>query len=486
MLDCGVIRDLKFSTYTFENNSQGKFMLSIMFGQSKYYSDALSENVKRGNRTKLENGWRPSRAPLGYLNDAVTRTIIPDPDRFPFVRQVFELILTGAASPRQITLMARDEWGFRTPKKRRRGGTPLVLSTIYKMLANPFYAGDILWGGRVYPGKHQAVVTHDEFARVQKLLKRDGQAQPSKHTFAFTGIIRCGSCGGMVTAEHKVNPYGSRYIYYHCARKGLGVRCPEPSIEVKSLEAQIASFLGTLFVDPQLEAWAIDELANETAATKELEASRIKSVSAAIDAIEKQLRELTGIRLRSLIDDEEFQGERRRLETEQACLKDRLAEHVSGNPIELFGDLVSFSKQAVEWFLQAESDGKRLIVKTALSNLVLTGKNLSIEAVKPFVALQVPAPILQMCGVVEAVHTSGGDSCGTHIRTTGKMTGACPENMKSLVREYLQGVTTVLADPAYGRVQANIARLRRMFDPLALPEAENGLVVKDKELSDRK
>ena len=61
LLDRGVLRDLKFSTYTYENNSQGKFMLSIMFGQSKYYSDALSENIKRGNQTKIAKGWRPSR-----------------------------------------------------------------------------------------------------------------------------------------------------------------------------------------------------------------------------------------------------------------------------------------------------------------------------------------------------------------------------------------------------------------------------------------
>ena len=33
LLDRGVLHDLKFSTYTYENNSQGKFMLSIMFGQ---------------------------------------------------------------------------------------------------------------------------------------------------------------------------------------------------------------------------------------------------------------------------------------------------------------------------------------------------------------------------------------------------------------------------------------------------------------------
>ena len=78
LLDQGVITDLKFATYTFENNSQGKFMLQIMFGQSKYYSDALSENVKRGNRTKIEKGWRPNMAPLGYLNDPVTRTIVPE------------------------------------------------------------------------------------------------------------------------------------------------------------------------------------------------------------------------------------------------------------------------------------------------------------------------------------------------------------------------------------------------------------------------
>ncbi|MDI2111373.1 MULTISPECIES: recombinase family protein [Bradyrhizobium] len=115
MLDCGVIRDLKFATYTFENNSQGKFMLQIMFGQSKYYSDALSDNVKRGNRTKIEKGWRPNQAPLGYLNDPDTKTIVKDPIQFPLIRAMFELMLTGSYAPKQIAVIARDEWGFRSP-----------------------------------------------------------------------------------------------------------------------------------------------------------------------------------------------------------------------------------------------------------------------------------------------------------------------------------------------------------------------------------
>lgn len=65
MLDKKVLKDLKFSTFTFENNSQGKFMLSIIFGYSKYYVDSLSENVKRGNRAKVAQGWRPNGAPIG-------------------------------------------------------------------------------------------------------------------------------------------------------------------------------------------------------------------------------------------------------------------------------------------------------------------------------------------------------------------------------------------------------------------------------------
>src|SRR5258708_25603371 len=127
MLDCGVIHDFKFATYTFENNSQGKFMLQIMFGQSKYYSDALSDNVKRGNRTKVERGWRPNQAPLGYLNHPATKTIVKDPVHFPLIRRIFELMLSGSKTPRQIAFIARNEWGFRTPNRKRTGGTPIAM-----------------------------------------------------------------------------------------------------------------------------------------------------------------------------------------------------------------------------------------------------------------------------------------------------------------------------------------------------------------------
>src|SRR5216684_2640723 len=109
LLNRQVLKDVKFATFSFENTSQGKFMLQIVFANSKYYVDSLSENVRRGNRTKVENGWRPNAAPIGYLNDKGTKTIKKDPDRFSIIRRMWDLMLTGSHSVRAIAEIAAHE-----------------------------------------------------------------------------------------------------------------------------------------------------------------------------------------------------------------------------------------------------------------------------------------------------------------------------------------------------------------------------------------
>jgi DNA invertase Pin-like site-specific DNA recombinase len=405
LLDQGVLHDLKFSTYTFENNSQGKFMLQIMFGQSKYYSDALSENVKRGNQTKLEMGWRPNHAPLGYRNCPETRTILPHPDHFLLVRRIFELFLSGRHSPSAIALMARNEWGFLTPRKKKSGGKPLVLSTIYKMLGNPFYCGRIVWKGAVYPGKHQPVVTPEEFERVQKLLGRVGQARPSHHSFAFTGLMRCGSCGMRITAEQKINKYGSRYVYYHCTKRGLGPKCSERSVGQKVLEKQLGDFLSSLAIDADIEKWVMAEAAKAEAGAEEAVAAQQRSCTAAVAEIAAQQRELTALRLRRMMTDEEFVLERERLESEQKTLLNSLSAFMSSNRFELLREVISFSKHAAEWFSRADEAAKRMIVQMAGSNFLLMGKKLSVQAVKPLRTNPDFGIFPRLCSVVQDVRT---------------------------------------------------------------------------------
>ena len=95
LLDQTRLQSLKFPTFWFENTSQGKFMLSIAFGQSKYYVDNLSENTKRGLRQKVRRGEMPGLAPLGYINDVRSKSIIVDKRIAPLVLQAFELYAKG-------------------------------------------------------------------------------------------------------------------------------------------------------------------------------------------------------------------------------------------------------------------------------------------------------------------------------------------------------------------------------------------------------
>ncbi|WP_445219362.1 recombinase family protein [Bradyrhizobium sp. Pa8] len=409
MIDCGVIKDLKFSTYTFENNSQGKFMLQIMFGQSKYYSDALSDNVKRGNRTKIENGWRPNQAPLGYQNDGATRTIIKDPVTFPLVRKIFELMMTGAYTPKEIALAARDEWGFLTPKRKRSGGKPLAMSSVYKILSNPFYAGMIVWDGQIYPGKHEPVLSIDEFRRVRRMLDRPNRPRAKHHTFAFTGMIQCGACGLGITAEHKLNRYQQHYVYYHCSRPRLDKKCTEPSVELHDLERQVLALLRSVSVDSRIERWISQEMAIDDEQLKLEVQARERSLRQALDNVKGQMNELTGLRLRNLLTDEEFVSRRQELQEEQIRLQHTLSDTSGGaNLFEPFREVVLFRNRAADWFRNGNNREKRQILQTVCSNLYLKDKILKFEAKKPFASLAQTASIPHQLGVVDDVRTSRG------------------------------------------------------------------------------
>lgn len=404
LLDCGALKDLCFATYTFENNSQGKFMLQIMFGQSKYYSDALSENVKRGNRTKIANGWRPNVAPLGYLNDKATKTIVPDPTHFPVVRAFFDLVLAGR-SPREAGIIARDEWGFRTPIRRKTGGVPLGMSSIYQMLANPFYAGVIVWNGQIYPGRHAPVVSMAEFDEVQRRLAGSDHVRPKELSFTYRGLLRCGGCSRILTAERKRNRHGSLYTYYHCSKRHL-TKCPEPSIEERQLENQIAEFLQSL----TLPAWAVGELRRlaEQSSTDwaAAELARRTSLKGRLEEVVRQTRELTGLRLRSLLTDDEFTAERARLDMERLLIEEKLQKPVSddqrSSPL---ASLISFSNNAMDWFLAGDTNRRRRVLEILGPHPTVKGKILSIQAAKSIETLRKIATCPSLLGGLQDVLT---------------------------------------------------------------------------------
>lgn len=384
LLDRQVLKDLKFATFSFENNSQGKFMLSIVFGYSKYYVDTLSENVKRGYRAKVALGWRPGPAPLGYRNDRDTKTIVRDEANFETVRRIFRLALTNVHTVRSILRIVTDEWGY-LPERWSRKGRRIACSTLYRMLGNPFYAGYFYWNGRLHRGKHEPMITLDEFQRLQQLIGRPGTEKPQQHSFPYTGLMRCGACGLMVTAEHKVNRYGRRYVYYHCTKRGHGPRCSEPSVERTALERQLAEFLAKVTLDEDLLLeFGTTIVEARTGAPNANETVR-KQTEQTLITLRRQIETLTDLRVRELIADDEFLSRRRELEMSIAASEQRLQSVQSAEDwFEPATLLLSFRKQALDWFAHGTDDIKRSILKTIGSNLILQDKKLRAEAKKPF------------------------------------------------------------------------------------------------------
>ena len=403
-LDTGKLKDLRFATFTFENNSQGKFMLSILFGYSKYYVDTLSENVRRGNRAKCEKGWLPNMAPPGYLNCPSTRTIVPDPERFPIVRKMWNLMLAGTHTPGQILDIATHRWGYRTKTRRRTGGKPLVRSALYYIFGNPFYAGVIEYGGKSYPGSHRAMVTIEEFNQVQRQLGRPMPERPVKRVFAFTGLIRCGECQSSITAELHVKKSGREYVYYRCTKKRLDVQCRQRYISASSLEQQIVERLISISVDDDFRDWALARF-DEWATRERLEEKASSDARHASQAaVARELETLTRLRLRDLVSDAEFVQERERLAREQMRLAAASGD-TTASWLEPARALVSFSNRAVSWFRDGHDATKRMILTILGSNFRLKDGMLMFDVAKPFTPEAESGPLSHLCTGLDDVRT---------------------------------------------------------------------------------
>jgi site-specific DNA recombinase len=405
LLDTGKLKDLRFCTYTFENNAQGKLMLSMLFSFAKYYVDALSDNIRRGQRTQIAGGWRPSTPPLGYLFDRVAHRVIPDPDRFDAVRRIWKLVLSESQTPTAVARMASATWGLRTRQTKKRGGHALSRSGVYAILKNPFYAGLFMWNGQIHEGKHQAMITVEEFDRVQRYLRRKGHTRPSRKHFAYTGIVKC-SCGLSVTANNTTNRYGYQYTYYHCTQRHPTFTCHEPYVRVESLETQIEAFLETLSVAPLVRDALAARVGQDADRRDDMRETQAAALRKEVGEATNELANLTTLRIRELIRDEEFLGKRNDLELRLRVLNDKLGQLEQPElTLEPFEILISFSNRAVECFRRATPGKRRLILQTVGLNPVLRAGKLSIQAKKPFRQDGRDDRVSLLCTVVHDVRT---------------------------------------------------------------------------------
>lgn len=348
----------------------------------------LKKNTRRGVLGKLKRGGYPSRAPLGYRNDKLEKTIIRDEKIWELVRQMWDMMLTGNYTPSKITEIANNQWKFKTPTYWRNGGKPLSKSTVYNMFHNRFYAGIMEWGGDVYDGNHDKMITPLEFDRVQKLIGGTKTMSPSQHKyeFAYTGMMSCGECGGTITAEKKNKKLKdgttNTYTYYRCTKSKKYSTCNQKgSLSKIELEKQISKYIQKLTIDDVFLQWALDGL-NEAHDTEVSQQKKIREMQQkSLNNLKDNLSGLTQMRYRNLIDDEEFISEKTRLRNDIEELEQTIAstEEMNNKWMEMTERTFNFAAHAHKSFTEGDLQTKREIFRALGSNFQIQDKTLYIS-----------------------------------------------------------------------------------------------------------
>lgn len=394
LLQTSIIKSIQ----TFEKEylpTDNVLLMNVEFGMANQFIRDLVINSKRGLKAKVEKGWFPVVAPLGYLNDIVEKTIIKDQERFTLVRKIWDLALTGAYTAAHISRVVHDDWKLTTVKRKKKGGNFVTRSTIYRMLNNPFYYGYFEYNGKLYKGKHDAMITEDEYWLVQRFLGEKGRPRPNKHyNFSFTGMIRCGECGSMITAEeslrvNKTNSDVRHYVYYRCTKKNKETKCSQHYIKIEDLEKYVDKYLTTIELDDEFIKWASNHMQEINQQETQNQNKIFGSLHEEKESVRKQLGTLTDMRMKELIDDKEYLELKEKLVTQKNKIAEKLgdADTSADNWLELMEQTFNFCHNARLWFKNGTPDDKKIILRTIGSNLLLKDKILQIEPKSVFCAV---------------------------------------------------------------------------------------------------
>ena len=387
LLDTGKLLDLKFPSFWFESTPQGKFMLSIAFGQSKYYVDNLSENVKRGNRQKLRNGVWPSKAPYGYLNNPKTRGIDVDPELSKVVKKSFQLFAEGGKSFVEISKFLHK---FCIKKL---DGEPVKVDQVKNMLKNKFYLGIMNYGGEYYQGSHKTFISKKLFDEVQKQIEKIERPRQKGHNFAFACLATCGECGAAITAEAHTKFYPKtrgevRYIYYRCTKKLKP--CNQKYVNEPQLEEQLRKIVRDCGLhegwEPYFERW-ITEAEEKDRRYAEIE---IKNLNTQIQETEIKLNRLLDGYLDQVIEPGIYKQKKNKLFDEKLKLEEKKSQIAkNGN------SWLEPVREFVDCALQAQKIARKknscrdlsIMAKKVGSNYFLFDRRLRGELNFPFAAL---------------------------------------------------------------------------------------------------
>lgn len=243
LLDKGIIKDLRFSTSTFENNPSGKMLLGISFVLAKQFSEHQSEVVTRGNKRKTLSGKFLRSFLHGYLKTEDGR-LYPDGENYNIIKHAFDMRIEGK-SQAEIMRYLNSRSDYRVFKYKQEGHFPYHWDkdSVSKVLSDPTYAGIIRYSGGVVKLEEiydfTPAIDAADFLKINQAKDfmsskfKSAITAPSDNVKAnlLNGKVFCKSCGKSLSSGITVKPKGN-YYRYKCETDGCIMKNKGPRAKV--------------------------------------------------------------------------------------------------------------------------------------------------------------------------------------------------------------------------------------------------------------
>ena len=359
-------------------SSQAKMMWNMNIVMAQSYTDAISDNVKRSQKKKLEEGTILGEAPLGYINtvdDNGKKTVRVDIQRNHFIKRIFEEYSTGLYSLNTLKEMATD-WGLTS-----KTGKKLAKNQIGSIIDNPFYYGDMKVKGLLYPHIYQTTISKELWNTCQDVRKgkKKDYSKETKTDFIFKGLIKCKKCGCTISPEIKKG----KYVYLRPNTK-KGCDCKQIT-EKYALEV-VEKVLESISIPEDMLIAFKETLKTSANSKKEFNEQSVKSLELRSHNVQKQLDKLLNLLLADSITQDVYDKKNQELRAELHNINEQVKQYMDAD--EQFSITVQYmldiASKSHELFKSSGNDKKRRILNIVFSNLYLNGKILEFSMRKPF------------------------------------------------------------------------------------------------------
>ncbi len=198
--------------------SMGRLMLNVLLSFAQFEREVTGERIRdKIAASKAKGMWMGGAVPLGY--QVQERKLVIDEEEVATVRHIFRRYAALGSGGDLLDDLRLH--GIRTKRHMRkdglvRGGIPFTRGSLFHLLKNRVYRGEIVHKDTAYPGEHEAIIEQDLWESVQQKIVENTVdrrlRRKAREASLLSGIIFDGH-GRKMCPSHTVRK-AKRYRYY--------------------------------------------------------------------------------------------------------------------------------------------------------------------------------------------------------------------------------------------------------------------------------